>query len=683
MANLLGTWNPVNPSGNDGSGYADAALRATAFAGNAFNNAINTIKSNMESSANNEAIKAYNAALAQGMTPDQARASALQNASAFTSASTLNDIMRNARNDIDSRIQQDIEHRTALDWQGENDASAINMQAAEAFRLRDTKAFNEAMARGTKLDPIAQKYLKFEDLVQQNLSDANKKQDLAKGALDMANTRQAMAERARKAQLEEEQLKGTNLIADTNAAMALKGEDPKSSTYGAIYRDTLNKIAQSKGINNPAFFVAKYAPNYLPYITQGNIYDKGKNLEPYADISVGTENKSLDDATNFTDDGSEDLSLARGMAKGGATLNASRAQIIRQVLKQDSINLDKEDEAKLANLAKNPQTKTEDFNNFLNSVVQKQISNGTKLSKATQQARLNASAGPHAAMGAYAATLPNILIEDSLADNIRFTDSGSGIESKAKTKIGQENFNKFMVGVNAAKDQYNQRVNDSKFLQNNGNLAKKVAFDIDPTALTPADSTFMHAQVDAADTIYQDQIDNLTKNYNSVFAKVGNAKDNFDPLKSALNASAKDYGQSEEQLAKQLGYDDIPEFREKYTAALNKAKELGATDVAARIAIQMLIDGGKFKSKTFTPDWWDSDFTDAVKVAMDTEAKAPGMLTRLSTLGTMRKRNELLRKIFNAKAANNKAEVKKLQQQLQWTYSKEAPLISSPQSTSN
>ena len=152
---------------------------------------------------------------------------------------------------------------------------------------------------------------------------------------------------------------------------------------------------------------------------------------------------------------------------------------------------------------------------------------------------------------------------------------------------------------------------------------------------------------------------------------------------SALNASAKDYGQSEEQLAKQLGYDDIPEFREKYTAALNKAKELGATDTSARIAIQMLIDGGKFKSKTFTPDWWDSDFTDAVKVAMDTEAKAPGILTRLSTLGTMRKRNDLLRKIFNAKAANNKAEVQKLQQQLQWTYSNEATLMSSPQSTSN
>ena len=371
------------------------------------------------------------------------------------------------------------------------------------------------------------------------------------------------------------------------------------------------------------------------------------------------------------------------MAKGGAVLSASRAQIIRQVLKQDNINLDKEDEAKLANLAKNPQTKTEDFNNFLNSVVQKQISNGTKLSKAAKQALLYAPVGPHANMGAYAATLPNILIENSLANNIRFTDTGSGIENKSKTESGQKNFNKFMVGINAAKDQYNQRVNDSKFLQNNGNLAKKVAFNIDPTALTPADSTFIRAQVDAADTIYQNQIDNITKNYNSVLAKVGNAKDNFDPLKSALNASAKDYGQSEEQLAKQLGYDDIPEFREKYTAALNKAKELGATDTSARIAIQMLIDGGKFKSKTFTPDWWDSDFTDAVKVAMDTEAKAPGILTRLSTLGTMRKRNDLLRKIFNAKAANNKAEVQKLQQQLQWTYSNEAPLISSPQSTSN
>lgn len=677
MAGFLPMWSPINSNIGDGSNLWDTAIKSQAKASDMLNAAVDTIRTNQQNSANAALLQAYQKALADGATPDEARASAAAAANPFVTADTLSNMFQNSRYDIYSNIQKAQEDRTAKDWQGQNDAARQSNIVNNMYLKRDKQGYNQSLDNANAvLSDIALKYFKAPDLNKTLLDENNTR-------LGMANTRQSMAERAQRMKLEQEALTGSNLIAETRAAMADSGEDPRSSTYGAIFRDTLNKIAAAKGIKNPSLYVAKFAPNYLPYITQGNIYDKGKNLEPYADISVGTENKLLDDATNFIDDGSEDLSLARGMAKGGATLNASRAQIIRQVLKQDSINLDKEDEAKLANLAKNPQTKTEDFNNFLNSVVQKQISKGTKLSKATQQARLNALAGPFTALGAYAATLPNILIEDSLADNIRFTDSGSGIESKAKTKIGQKNFNKFMVGVNAANDQYNQRVNDSKFLQNNGNLAKKVAFDIDPTALTPADSTFMHAQVDAADTIYQDQIDNLTKNYNSVFAKVGNAKDNFDPLKSALNASAKDYGQSEEQLAKQLGYDDIPEFREKYTAALNKAKELGATDVAARIAIQMLIDGGKFKSKTFTPDWWDSDFTDAVKVTMDTEAKAPGMLTRLSTLGTMRKRNELLRKIFNAKAANNKAEVKKLQQQLQWTYSKEAPLISSPQSTSN
>lgn len=677
MAGFLPMWSPINSNIGDGSNLWDTAIKSQARASDMLNAAVDTIRTNQQNSANAALLQAYQKALADGATPDEARASAAAAANPFVTADTLSNMFQNSRYDIYSNIQKAQEDRTAKDWQGQNEAARQSNIVNNMYLKRDKQGYNQSLDNANAvLSDIALKYFKAPDLNKTLLDEDNTR-------LGMANTRQSMAERAARMKLEQEALTGSNLIAETRAAMADSGEDPRSSTYGAIFRDTLNKIAATKGIKNPSLYVAKFAPNYLPYITQGNIYDKGKNLEPYADISVGTENKSLDDATNFTDDGSEDLSLARGMAKGGAILNASRAQIIRQVLKQDNINLDKEEEAKLANLAKNPQTKTEDFNNFLNSVVQKQISNGTKLSKAAQQARLYASVGPHAAMGAYAATLPNILIEDSLADNIRFTDSGSGIESKAKTKIGQENFNKFMVGVNAAKDQYNQRVNDSKFLQNNGNLAKKVAFDIDPTALTPADSAFIRAQVDTADTIYQDQINNLTKNYNSVLAKVGNAKDNFDPLKSALNASAKDYGQSEEQLAKQLGYDDIPEFREKYTAALNKAKELGATDVAARIAIQMLIDGGKFKSKTFTPDWWDSDFTDAVKVAMDTEAKAPGILTRLSTLGTMRKRNELLRKIFNAKAANNKAEVKKLQQQLQWAYSKEAPLISSPQSTSN
>lgn len=677
MAGFLPMWSPIHSNIGDGSNLWDTAIQSQARASNMLNTAIDTIRTNQQNSANAALLQAYQKALANGATPDEARASAAAAANPFVTADTLSNMFQNSRFDRYSNIQKAQEDRAAKDWQGQNEAARQSNLVNTMYLKRDKQGYNQSLDNANAvLSDIALKYFKAPDLNKTLLDEDNTR-------LSMANTRQGMAERAQRMKLEQEALTGSNLIAETRAAMADSGEDPRSSTYGAIFKDTLYKIAAAKGIKNPSLYVAKLAPEYLSYITQGNIYDKGKNLEPYADISVGTENKSLDNATNFTDDGSEDLSLARGMAKGGAVLSASRAQIIRQALKQDSINLDKEDEAKLANLAKNPQTKTEDFNNFLNSVVQKQISNGTKLSKAAKQALLYAQAGPHAAMGVYAATLPNILIENGLANNIRFTDSGSGIESVAKTKKGQESFNKFMVGVNAAKDQYNQRVNDSKFLQNNVNLAKKVAFNIDPTALTPADSTFIRAQVDAADTIYQNQIDNITKNYDSVLAKVGNAKDNFDPLKSALNASAKDYGQSEEQLAKQLGYDDIPKFREKYTAALNKAKELGATDTSARIAIQMLIDGGKFKSKTFTPDWWDSDFTDAVKVAMDTEAKAPGILTRLSTLGTMRKRNDLLRKIFNAKAANNKAEVQKLQQQLQWTYSKEAPLISSPQSTSN
>lgn len=678
MAGFLPMWSPIHSNIGDGSNLWDTAIQSQAKASDMLNAAIDTIRTNQQNSANAALLQAYQKALANGATPDEARASAAAAANPFVSADTLSNMFQNSRYDMYSNIQKAQEDRTAKDWQGQNEAAKQSNLVNTMYLKRDKQGYNQSLDNANAvLSDIALKYFKAPDLNKTLLDEDNTR-------LGMANTRQSMAERAQRMKLEQEALTGSDLIAETRAALANSGEDPRSSTYGAIFKDTLNKIAAAKGIKNPSLYVAKFAPNYLPYITQGNIYDKGKNLEPYADISVGTENKSLDNATNFTDNGSEDLSLARGMAKGGAVLSASRAQIIRQALKQDNIYLDKEDEAKLANLAKNPQTKTEDFNNFLNSVVQKQISNGTKITKAAKQALLNASVGPLAAMGAYVATLPNNLIEDSLANNIRFTDTGSGIENKSKTKAGQKNVNDLMTSINAANDQYNQRVNDSTFLQNNGNLAKKVAFDIDPTALTPADSTFIRAQVDAADTIYQNQIDNITKNYDSVLAKVGNAKDNFDPLKSALNASAKDYGQSEEQLAKQLGYeDDIPKFREKYTAAINKAKELGATDAAARIAIQMLIDGDKFKSKTFTPDWWDSDFTDAVKVAMDTEAKAPGILTRLSTLGTMRKRNELLRKIFNAKAANNKAEVQKLQQQLQWTYSKEAPLISSPQSTSN
>ncbi len=664
MANLLGTWNPVNPSGNDGSGYADAALRATAFAGNAFNNAINTIKSNMESSANNEAIKAYNAALAQGMTPDQARASALQNASAFTSASTLNDIMRNARNDIDSRIQQDIEHRTALDWQGENDASAINMQAAEAFRLRDTKAFNEAMARGTKLDPIAQKYLKFEDLVQQNLSDANKKQDLAKGALDMANTRQAMAERARKAQLEEEQLKGTNLIADTNAAMALKGEDPKSSTYGAIYRDTLNKIAQSKGINNPAFFVAKYAPDYLPYIKQGSIYDKGVNLQPTAEASTNSAMQDLDNSVQYTDDGNKDTSMAFGMERGGADLSASRAQAIRLAIKQSGATLTEEGEAKLANLSKNPKATAQDFNDFLNQSLNDTIRATVKSSDTTAGA-----AGLFGMIKRSITGEPEPVDKGDLLKLIKFTDSG--IESRAKTKEAQNVVNDFMTNINAANNAYQTRKQDASLLKRGLTAGQVLAFNIDPTKLTKFDITSGKTTLNQSSLILTRQKDKILKNYNSNLLKLGKAKSEFNALGTSLDSTLKDYGKSEEELAKQLNFDDIPKFRQKYTAGFNKAKEYGATDAGARLVMQILIDSGKFSSKTLTPDWKDSDLIDAVHTVNKIEEQSPGILTKLAGINAQLSRNALGVQMLNAVNGGRPESAKKLQQQMQMTYSGE------------
>lgn len=673
MAEFLPMWSPIHSNIGDGSNLWDTAIRSQARASDMLDAAVNTIRTNQQNSANAVLLQAYQKALANGATPDEARASAAAAANPFVTADALSNMFQNSRFDTYSNNQKAHEDRTAKDWQGQNEAARQSNLVNTMYLKRDQKGYNQALDNANSvLSDIALKYFKAPDLNKTLLDEDNTR-------LGMANTRQSMAEKAQRMKLEQEALTGSDLIAETRAAMADSGEDPRSSTYGAIFKDTLYKIAAAKGIKNPSLYVAKLAPEYLPYITQGSIYDKGKNLEPYADISVGTENKSLDDATNFTDDGSEDLSLARGMAKGGAVLSASRAQTIRQALKQSGAVLTKEDEAKLANLSKNPKATAQDFNDFLNQSLNNTIRATVKVSDTTANA-----AGLFGMIKRSITGEPEPVDKGSLLKFIKFTDSGSGIESIAKTEAEQNVVNDFMGGINATNDQYNQRINDSKFLQNNGNLAKKVAFDIDPTILTPVDSTFIRAQVDAADTVYQNQIDNITKNYDSVLAKVGNAKDNFDPLKSALNASAKDYGQSEEQLAKQLGYDDdIPKFREKYTAALNKAKELGATDAAARIAIQMLIDGGKFKSKTFTPDWWDSDFTDAVKVAMDTEAKAPGILTRLSTLGTMRKRNELLRKIFNAKAANNKAEVQKLRQQLQWTYSNEAPLVSSPQSTSN
>lgn len=691
MAGFLPMWSPINSNISDGSNLWDTAIKSQARAADMLNSAVDTIRTNQQNSANAALLQAYQKALANGATPDEARASAAAVVNPFTTAAALNDMFQTSRNDIYSNIQKTQEDRTAKDWQGQNEAANINALAAEAFRLRNTKAFNNAMAQGNSLDPVAKKFLKYEDLVHQNLADDTDKLNLEKGKLDMANTRQAMAERARRAQLEEQQLQGLDLIAKTNAVMAEKGQDPKSATYGALYRDTLNQIAASKGIKDPTYFVARFAPDYLPYIKEGNIYDKGVNLAPSAQSTVDTEVQALDNATNFTDDGKEDISMARGMAKKGAVLSASRAQAIKLAAKESDIKLTKEEEAKLANLAQNPNATSQDFNNLLNSITASHINDNNPRNQVGYSSMIplwemgidfhdSVVSGLNSLIGTNIKPIVNPTTESSIG-NFKFIDTGSGIESTAKTKTAQNAINSFMTNINAANDAYNQKVKDSKFLQNNVTLAKDMAFNVDPALITTENGIYLKTQLDAADTVYQNQIDDTLKNYDSVLAKLGNAKTNFNPLESAIKASANDYKQTEEQLSKQLNYDSVPEFRKKYTKAYNFAKELGASDAGARIAIQMLIDQGKWESSTFTPDWRDNNLAAAVKTVNDIEAKSPGILTRVSNITLAQTRNDLIKQMIKAKKAGDVDVAKKLQQRLQMTYLGGA--YSTPASTNN
>lgn len=667
MAGFLPMWSPINSNIGDGSNLWDTAIKSQAKASDMLSAAVDTIRTNQQNSANAALLQAYQKALANGATPDEARASAAAAANPFVTADTLSNMFQNSRYDMYSNIQKAQEDRAAKDWQGQNEAANINALAAQAFRLRNTKAFNDAMAQGNTLDPVAKKFLKYEDLVKQNLADDNDKLNLEKGKLDMANTRQAMAERARKAQLEEQQLAGYDLIAKTNAVMAEKGYDPKASTYGALYRDTLNQVAASKGIKDPTYFVARFAPDYLPYIKEGNIYDKGVNLKPTAEASNNATLQELDNRIQYTDDGAKDTSLAFGMEKGGADLSASRAQAIKLAIKGSGLTLTKEQEATLANLANNPKATAKDFNDFKNTLINNYNKTAGESSVAKAMSQLYMS-DP-----SLASQVPLSFDGKDLAlANISFTDTGSGIESTAKTKAAQIAVDSFMTNINAANDAYQTRKQNASLLKSGATAGYSLAFETDPTKLTKYNISAGKTLLNQSSLVLNNQKDRILKNYDNGLLKLGKAKSEFDALGSSLDSTLKDYGKTEEALAKQLGYgEDIPKFRKKFNAAINKAKEYGASDASARLAVQHLINVGKFSSNTLTPDWSDSELIAAVNVANKIEEQSPGILTQLASINAQLGRNALGIQTLDAANIGDSDRARKLQQQMQMTYSGE------------
>ena len=190
MAGFLPMWSPIHSNIGDGSNLWDTAIRSQAKASDMLNAAIDTIRTNQQNSANAALLQAYQKALANGATPDEARASAAAAANPFVTADTLSNMFQNSRYDMYSNIQKAQEDRTAKDWQGQNEAAKQSNLVNTMYLKRDQKGYNQALDNANSvLSDIALKYFKAPDLTTALLSDDNTRASIEGTRASTAQTR--------------------------------------------------------------------------------------------------------------------------------------------------------------------------------------------------------------------------------------------------------------------------------------------------------------------------------------------------------------------------------------------------------------------------------------------------------------------------------------------------------------
>lgn len=252
MAGFLPMWSPINSNIGDGSNLWDTAIKSQAKASDMLNAAVDTIRTNQQNSANAALLQAYQKALADGATPDEARASAAAAANPFVTADTLSNMFQNSRYDIYSNIQKAQEDRTAKDWQGQNEAANINQLLQQHYLKRDQQGFNQALDDSSNLSDIAKKYFKAPDLTTALLSDDNTRASIEGTRASTAQTRAQTAK----------------LLQETNESNAYQ------HMVERMYKLGIPKIADENERNqeieriisetpNGAFLTIKYGDNVI------------------------------------------------------------------------------------------------------------------------------------------------------------------------------------------------------------------------------------------------------------------------------------------------------------------------------------------------------------------------------------------------------------------------------------
>lgn len=345
MAGFLPMWSPINSNIGDGSNLWDTAIKSQARASDMLNAAVDTIRTNQQNSANAALLQAYQKALADGATPDEARASAAAAANPFVTADTLSNMFQNSRYDVYSNIQKAQEDRTAKDWQGQNEAARQSNLVNNMYLKRDQKGYNQALDNANSvLSDIALKYFKAPDLNKALLDDDNTRAQAESSRASAENSRAQAARSRAQAALDMSNLYEQKILDQYNAEKAALGYDGEpdeevradkiaslNKKYEQIYPGFMriaSKFGRQDILANTA--LSSYNTKLAANVTNDPVI-RQKLIDNNADI-IKKQGELLD--TTRTYDEQIELYQAQGMSENDAKLQATKNTLL-SLAKQD------------------------------------------------------------------------------------------------------------------------------------------------------------------------------------------------------------------------------------------------------------------------------------------------------------------------------------------------------------
>lgn len=174
MAQLPTSFTAPHSNISDGSDLIRAAMGLNRDINEFGNKAFSTISDFAKQQANQALVNTFASNIANGMDPTSAMSGALGKVNSWTSAEAINNLLAQRNFEQESLrkealldIQKAQENRALQDWQGNNEASEANLLLATGYNTNNSKLYNQGLSKASTLSDIAKKFIKMNNLAEQ------------------------------------------------------------------------------------------------------------------------------------------------------------------------------------------------------------------------------------------------------------------------------------------------------------------------------------------------------------------------------------------------------------------------------------------------------------------------------------------------------------------------------------